>query len=502
MRNVSAARSPLVVLGFDAMDPGIARHLAAEGRMPALQRLLDRGAWSTVTNPPGLVVGSTWPSFWTGLWPSRHGFYCYQQIEPHSYKVRRYNPNDIVGRPFWMALDEAGRRTCIVDVPLVPLSSPAHGVHAIDWGTHDRMLDFAAHPDTFEREIRESDGDYPIVGRCDHYAERGDWDGLFETLKEGIRKKTVLHRRLLARRDFDVFAGVYAESHCAGHQFWWAHDPRHARYDAAAGDPLLRVYETLDGALAKTLEDVPDDATLIVLLSHGIGSHHDADHLLRDILVAFDDALGTASAAVVWRERIVRRVLHWRERRRNPELARAGRAARWVDASRRFVRIPNNELYGGVRLNIAGREPRGRVRPEEVNDVVAWLERELLALREPDTDRPIVRRVMRASELYEGERRDGLPDLLIDWDRRAPITAVASDTIGVIRGESHGVRSGDHRPTGLLVATGPGIQPGQIRSEVRMVDLAPTFTALQGVTLADVDGAPVKELMPGEFVGA
>ena len=58
----------------------------------------------------------------------------------------------------------------------------------------------------------------------------------------------------------------------------------------------------------------------------------------------------TASPWVVWRERVVRRVLHWRERRRNPELAKAGRAARWVDASRRFVRIPNNELYGGVRL--------------------------------------------------------------------------------------------------------------------------------------------------------
>ncbi len=491
------ARRPVVVLGFDAMDPGIARHLAAEGRMPALHSLLERGAWSTVTNPPGLVVGSTWPSFWTGLWPSRHGFYCYQQIEPHSYKVRRYNPHDIVGRPFWLALDEAGRRTRIIDVPLVALSSPAHGMHAIDWGTHDRMLEFAAHPPAFEREMRDTDGAYPIAGRCDHYAERGDWDGLFATLVEGIEKKTALHLRLLARGDFDVFAGVYAESHCAGHQFWWAHDPRHPHYDAAAADPLLRVYETLDRALARNLEALPKDATLIVLLSHGIGSHHDADHLLKDILVALDDTLGAASPAVVWRERIARRVLHWRERHRNPELARAGRAARWVDASRRFVRIPNNELYGGVRLNVAGREPRGRIRPEQVDGVVAWLEKELLALREPDTDRPIVRRVLRASELYAGERLDGLPDLLIDWDRRAPITAVASDTIGVIRGEAHGVRTGDHRPTGLVVAAGEGIAAGPIRTEVRMVDLAPTIAALMGVSLGDVDGVPVTGLMPG-----
>jgi hypothetical protein len=170
---MSAAPDPLVVIGFDAMDAGIARHLAAEGRMPALAGLLEHGAWSTVTNPPGLVVGSTWPSFWTGLWPSRHGFYCYQQVEPHSYKVRRYNPHDIVGRPFWLKLDEAGRRTCVLDVPLVPLTEPRHGVHVIDWGTHDRMLEFASHPGSFERELRDTEGDYPLAGRCDHYAGRG-----------------------------------------------------------------------------------------------------------------------------------------------------------------------------------------------------------------------------------------------------------------------------------------------------------------------------------------
>jgi predicted AlkP superfamily phosphohydrolase/phosphomutase len=495
MSTPSTTSSPLVVIGFDAMDAGIARHLAAEGRMPALAGLLARGAWRTVTNPPGLVVGSTWPSFWTGLWPSRHGFYCYQQVEPHSYKVRRYNPNDITGRPFWLALDEAGRRTCIIDVPLVPLTQPRHGLHVIDWGTHDRMLEHATHPEGLADEIHAEIGTYPLVDRCDLYAERGDWDGLHATLLAGIERKTALHLKLLARGGWDMFAGVYAESHCAGHQFWWAHDPRHPRYRAEAGDPLLKVYEALDRALARMLEALPTDATLCVLLSHGIGSHHDADHLLRDILFAFDDALGRASPAIVWRERIVRRVLHWRERRRNPELAKAGRAARWVDASRRFVRIPNNELYGGVRLNIAGREPRGRVKPEDVEAVSAWLERELLALREPDTGRRIVRRVLRASALYTGDLVDGLPDLLIDWDRTAPITAVASPTIGEIRGDPQGTRTGDHRPTGLLVATGPGVTAGAIREEVRMVDLAPTFAALQGVTLTDVDGTPLPALV-------
>lgn len=491
MSEQSRSGPRVVVIGLDAMDAGLAKHLAAEGRMPALARLLERGAWTTVENPPGLVVGATWPSFWTGLWPSRHGFYCYQQVEPRSYKVRRFNPYDIQGTPFWMPMAAAGRSVCVVDVPLVPLTKPRDGLHVIDWGTHDRMLDFAASPEPIRGEVESREGVYAIQDRCDHYAERGDWDGLYEALARGIEQKTALNLRLLRQRDWDFFASVYAESHCAGHQFWWAHDPRHPRYTPEANDPLLRVYEALDRGLARTIEAVPDDAALFVLLSHGIGSHHDADHLLKDILFALDDAMGRASPAVVWRERIVRRVLHWQERRRNPELAKYGRAARWVDASRRFVRVPNNELYGGVRLNVAGREPRGRVKPEELERTIAWLERELLALREPGTDRPIVRRVLRAAEIYKGDLVDGLPDLLIDWDRSAPITAVGSATIGEIRGDPHGVRTGDHRPAGLIVARAPGIPGGPQRGQVRMVDLAPTFAALLGVDLGDVDGEAV-----------
>lgn len=482
---------PLIVVGFDAMDPGIARHLAADGRMPTLAGLLREGAWHTVENPPGLVVGATWPSFWTGLWPSRHGFYCFRQLEPHSYTVRRYTPRDITATPFWRPLAEAGRRVCILDVPLTPLSQPKDGVHVIDWGTHDRMLDYAAWPPDVEREILEVEGAYPLVGRCDHYAERGEWDELLAVLRAGIQRKTDLAVRLLGR-PWDAFVTVYAESHCAGHQFWWAHDSSHPRYAPEAGDPLLQVYEALDAALARLLGHLPADATLIVLLSHGIGTHHDGDHLMREILARLDEAYGPRPAALVWREKLLRLGQRTVKRMGPRDPSRFAPDPRPVDGSRRFVRVPNNELYGGIRINVTGREPRGRVRAgAEMEDVIAFLERELLALRAPGTDRPIVRRVLRTGELYAGDLVDGLPDLLVDWDRTAPITAAFSETIGLVEGQYVGPRSGDHRPTGLVVARGPGIAGGKVPTEVRVVDLAPTFAAAVGVPLPDTDGAPI-----------
>lgn len=494
---MSAHPSPsrVVLVGFDAMDPAIARQMAEEGRLPNLARFFREGAWSPVTNPPGLVVGSTWPSFWTGLWPSRHGFYCYRQLVPRGYKVRRFTPLDVAAPPFWTAMAEQGRRVCIVDVPLVPLTRPAHGIHFIDWGTHDRMLDVGVWPAEVEREIAGTIGPYPLTGRCDHYAERGAWDELRQTLLSGIERKTELSLRLLDRGPWDAFATVYCESHCAGHQFWWAHDPQHPRYPERSGDPLLEIYEALDRALGRLLARVPADSSMVVLLSHGIGNHNGGDHLLREIATRLDDAYAPRSGFVIQRERLLRLLERWWVRLQPRNASGPKPDPGWIDGSRRFVRLPNNELYGGIRLNLAGREPRGRVHPgPELDALIEWLERELLALVDPATGRRIVRRVLRTRELYSGDLRDGLPDLMIDWDRSAPVNAVASERIGVVRGDYDGVRSGDHRPTGLLLARGPNIPGGRILHQVQMVDLAPTLAAMVGTVMNEVDGTAIPAL--------
>ena len=492
------ARAPVVVVGLDAMDPTIARRLADQGRMPTLAGLLEQAPWAPTRNPDGLVVGGIWPSFATGQWPGGHGFYCFRQFVSGSYEIRRFTPHDIAPPAFWQVLSEQGRRCCVIDAPLTRPLATIGGVQVVDWGTHDRMLE----PQASDRELLARHGAHPVTGACDDYTQRGDEEGLVRDLARGAARKTDLNLELLRREPWDLFLTVYGESHCAGHQFWGLHDRSWPGHDPARrdrlGDPMEATYEALDAQLARLLDAVDPQATLLVLLSHGIGPHYDGDHLFAEIVRRLDEASGPASRVRRASEHARRGLARWqraRARRRHPDdPALVGRVS--ADGSRRFIPVPNNELYAAVRLNLAGREPRGRIRPgPETEHWCDWLEARLLELADADTGRPLVRRVLRVDDLFPGPRRDWLPDLLVDWHRDQPVTSAASPVIGEVRGRYDGIRSGDHRPSGLVLVRRAGVTPGPRRQPIDIVDLAPTIAGWLGVSLPEAAGAPVEELL-------
>ncbi len=97
--------------------------------------------------------------------------------------------------------------------------------------------------------------------------------------------------------------------------------------------------------------------------------------------------------------------------------------------------------------------------------------------------------------------------MLVVWSRELPLgtasvgkpgngtVRLGSDRIGVIEGENRYCRTGEHRPDGMFIASGPGLEPGMLRRTVSILDFAPTITRLRDVDLPDVDGQPIHELL-------
>ena len=124
-------------------------------------------------------------------------------------------------------------------------------------------------------------------------------------------------------------------------------------------------------------------------------------------------------------------------------------------------------------------------------EAVARLRAGLLELEDPDSGRPIVRDVTRVSDLYDGPLVGSLPDLLVDWEREAPINGARSARIGVVRGISTGIRTGDHRAGGMTAFRVPGVSAGRLLDPAPVVDIAPSVAALLGVGMEAIDGHPL-----------
>jgi predicted AlkP superfamily phosphohydrolase/phosphomutase len=483
----------LMVLGYDAMDPTTVRSLVEDGELPTFRRLLSTAAVARIDNPYGVFVGNTWTSFFSGWSAARTGYHSTDEITPGTYTHRKTPFNRMRGTPFWRELDHSGRRVAAVDVPHSVANQPTgDGVEVSEWGVHDRHKgprSFAT-PDC--GDLLDRFGYHPVFGvepdlardfSPDDYVHRdGDLRthaeeaALLADFETGAALKTALSTHVLSSARWDLFISVAGESHAVGHQHWYLHDRDHPRHDAALarsiGDPVAAVYSRLDRSLAAHLKLAGKDTLVLVMLSHGMGPHYDGSAVLTEVLRRLD-ALRSGIGGP-FDGRPPRLYASEGDRRRQ-----------------RFFRMPNNDHIGGVRLNVRGREPDGRVDADQVAADMEWLRAELLDLVNVDTGAPAVRAVERSEDHHPRTPDDAFPDLFVEWNCEAPITTVSSASIGVVHLEAAGWRSGDHRPHGLLLATGAHLGRSALMPPVAMLDLAPTIRAALGMEGGDVDGSPI-----------
>jgi predicted AlkP superfamily phosphohydrolase/phosphomutase len=75
----------VVVIGFDGMDPGLARKYMDEGRMPVLKKLSETGCFHPLETACPSISPVAWSTYATGVDASRHNIYDFLTRDPCSY---------------------------------------------------------------------------------------------------------------------------------------------------------------------------------------------------------------------------------------------------------------------------------------------------------------------------------------------------------------------------------------------------------------------------------
>lgn len=503
----------VLFIGLDAGSAALIHRFRRDGAMPTFARLEQSGSAFRLSSPLKSLPGAIWPEISTGVSGGKMGeFYHPGQLRTGEARIRPLRPDEShTEQYFWTRASRGGRRVAAIDIPQTALPSSLNGVQLCEWGLHDRNFEIVSEPPGLLGELRARYGDHPVQGRaCDTWADDDGHEILLDNLLKGIGAKTELLLDVMDREPWDLFACVFGETHCAGHQFWHLLDRTHPRHPADVPprlrDALKLVYEAIDAGMARLIERAGPDVTVLALASHGMGPYVGGPQLLPEVL----SRLGMAGRPDTAPRRRLR-ALHDRARylprpvklmlRKALGFAALRRAQASIGVMSEPFESPatragavRNNRCGAIRLNLEGREPFGSVAPgAEAEALVAELRAELMALVRPDTGRPIVEGVDTAEEVFGANHHPDLPDLIIRFRTDAGvIEACASPRIGTVAVpvNSPGYpRTGDHVPQSRLWAAGPGIPAGRRVDGGGVLDIAPTILRLLDVAVAgDMDG--------------
>ncbi len=512
----------MLLIGLDAAEITLIERGISDGSLPHLARLRKQGTFGRLESTANWLVGTPWPSFSTSSWPSDHGFVHYLQWRPDLMTHARPDASWLPLRPFWREL--TGARAIAIDVPLTypPTSGPA--LEICGWASHDKLWPPASNPPLLLKSIHREFGKSRMPPDVTFIKSTSEALRQHDHLAETIIKTTDLALSLLARYPWDLSLVVFGATHRGGHQLWDRTGlamPLPASPDPEFDVALGRIYQACDAAIGRILEQVPSATRVLVFALHGMGANHSRLVVFPEMLARVLAGKPDSTQASDQRSGLLRRVRHripiqWRSalKSRLPQTVQDRLALFWrnegrADWSQTRLVACMADLEAYIQVNRIGRERDGIVPESDGPGLLDEIVDGVTTFVDEETGTPIVHSIARTAEVYPpGPNLHRLPDLTIRWAEGSAANhrAVVSPRFGRIPwptpGKNPDGRSGHHRPTGWVIARGPGIAPGSRLPDASILDLAPTaLSLLNEPEPYPMKGQPIPGIAPPRLIG-
>ncbi|MFB6273066.1 MAG: alkaline phosphatase family protein [Salinibacter sp.] len=437
----------LVVLGLDGVPDTLLEEAFAVDKLPNLRRLSEGGTLVPMRSVIPTISSVAWTGFMTGQNPGKHGIFGFVDRDAG---LERFIPtsHDVRTLTLWERLNGMGARTIAMNVPLTYPPKSVNGV--LIGGFLGFNVDTIAHPASISSLLR----DKGYVIDPDPRLATNDRAAFMEAIFQAFDARTDVARHLLEHEPWDFFMCHVMETDRLHHFFWPSKDDRTDPYHC----DFWTLYERIDAFVGELVAGLPDETEVVLLSDHGFcGIRAEPD------INAYLGQLGLTKFS--------------------PD----AKDLSDLDSDSLAYSLPPGRIY----LNLQDREPRGRVTPAEAERIKDDLTSALHELTDPETGDPVIQRVYRREELYDGPLAHRAADLIAHphrgYDLKASIRPADVFTCGV--------RNGMHtyRDAFLLIrdhTIAPSTDPS-------IVDVAPTALALMGAPIPnDMDGQSVLESSP------
>lgn len=502
-------KKKVLFIGMDGATWEVIRPMIAEGRLPNLAALINSGTCGELASTVPCISPVAWTSLMTGKNPGKHGIYDFLARQSNSYSMRCNSSTSRRSKAIWNLLSEAGRAVGVVDLILTYPPEEVNGFILSGLGSPDRNTPFT-YPPQLGKDILKNAGSYvSAVPFAECLLEAKDEDEAMERFVAAIfaeienREKIISY--LMQRYPWDFLGVVFQTTDLASHYCWKYMDKTHPAYDhekgTRFGQTIYNVYERIDKAIGRFLQQTDRETTVLVASDHGFGPLHKTV-LLNNLLERLGYLKVNRSGNV---QRLVSRFLSKvKKLLRNKRDGAVSDPLAMIDWSE--TTAYSEGTVGNIFINLKGREPQGIVNDgPEYEGLLRRLSSDLSTARDGEHGETFIKRIYTREELFGTAASEGVPDLFLDF--KDGYSAVGSFN-GVIQGVKKGNRevvghnswwSGNHTPAGIFIVSGPSVRKGQRIHGARIIDVTPTILYLMGADIPqDVDGSVLVDAVERE----
>ncbi len=508
-------KNKTVVIGLDGATFDLIGPWIEEGRLPFIKELIDNGCSGILKSTVPPISPVAWTSFMTGMNAGKHGIFDFvEPVRTCPPGIRVNNRNNCKQKPIWRYLNDAGYKTAVINVPMTFPPDEIDGVMISGMDTPNIRSGFI-YPPEFKKELFEKIGGYVIEVK--HSPKRCSKTGRYiESLCGMVRNRFNATEYLLKKAPWDFLMVVFMAGDRAQHNLWKFMDPNHPLYNKTeAGkysDGILKVYQELDRAVGSISKSLDDETNLIIMSDHGAGVLYKTISLnnwladegflsfkkgRRNPVHFLSDLAGDAAA-------FLHRAKCAVTRKKGEKANRFFESIEWSKTKAFFI-----GAWGKIFINMKGRDPYGIVEPgNEYESVRNEIIGKLMELKDPDTGKSVVNRVMKREEIFEGEYSLHAPDMVIMWEKGYNSIIRMEDLRKGVRsykkGSVFGLHmrlSGDHTQNGLFIIRSPHVEKNRKNLNAHIMDICPTILHMMDIQVPiSMDGKVPVEIFKKDFL--
>lgn len=474
----------VVLFGLDGAAFAVLDDLVREGVMPYLGRFLaesSTGVLESVTPP---LTPPAWTTLVTGRSPGHHGITGFVQFRSgDSDALHITTSRDVQCETIWSLVNRYGMRAGCLNFVLHAPPPRFDGFVVPGWTPWRWLSRFTRPKGLIDELAGEIEGfsverlamDFAIERKAVAGAPLDDYESWIQLHIERDRQWFQTLQRQM-RKDPTELAGIVFDGvDKLQHLLWPYVDPACRPAEPTESwrrtrEACLDYYRQIDGFLQATVELAGPDAHVLLASDHGFTGSEDVLYINRWLeehgYLAWKESVGPVDESSEL----------------EPDFYQL--AAFDMAQTKAFALTASSN---GIHIAVRGRRSQDGIETKAYDSFREELIEALLTrCVDPETGAPLVTKVWRREEVFNGPHEGLAPDLTLTLRdhsffsvRRGPSILGKRPTV-----------TGTHHPDGVFALRGPGVRQGFDAGRLRMVDVAPTIFRCLGLEpIEEFEGA-------------